>query len=53
MNKLENDEEGPLYFNGDELDDDDRDLFKDALYLALKRVKVKNKEKYTPKKYRK
>ncbi|WP_027631928.1 helix-turn-helix domain-containing protein [Clostridium hydrogeniformans] len=53
MDKLTNQEDGPLYYNGDELGSDDRELFKDALELALKTVKLKNKEKYTPKKYKK
>ena len=53
MNKLESQSDGPLYFNGDELDEDDRDLFRDALSVALRTVKIKNKEKYTPKKYKK
>ena len=53
MNKLTNEENGPLYYNGDELGSEDRELFKDALELALKTVKLKNKKKYTPKKYKK
>lgn len=31
---------------------DINDSFRDVLEIALKRVKVLNKEKYTPKKYR-
>lgn len=53
MSKLENQEDGPIYFNGDELDEEDRDLFRDALSIALRTVKIKNKERYTPKKYKK
>lgn len=53
MAKLDNQEDGPLYFDGDELDDENRELFKDALEFALKTIKVRNKEKYTPKKYKK
>ncbi len=53
MKKLDNQEDGPLYFDGDELDDENRELFKDALEFALKTIKVRNKEKYTPKKYKK
>lgn len=53
MEKLDNQEDGPLYFDGNELDDENRELFKDALEFALKTIKVRNKEKYTPKKYKK
>lgn len=53
MNKLDNEDDDPLYFNGNELDQDDKELFRDAIYLALKTIKVKNKNKYTPKKYKK
>ncbi|HBL06461.1 MAG TPA: XRE family transcriptional regulator [Clostridium sp.] len=53
MKKLDNQEDGPRYFDGDELDDENRELFKDALEFALKTIKVRNKEKYTPKKYKK
>ena len=53
MKKLDNQEDGPLYFDGNELDDENRELFKDALEFALKTIKVRNKEKYTNKKYKK
>ena len=53
MNKLTSQEDGPLYYNGDELEYEDKELFKDALELALKTVKLKNKKKYTPTKYKK
>lgn len=53
MTKLENQEDGPIYFNGQEVSEDDAELFRDALQLALRRIKVKNKETYTPKKYKK
>lgn len=52
MNKIQAGEDGPLYYRGDEMDHEDLELFKDALEFALKAIKVKNKEKYTPKKYR-
>jgi transcriptional regulator with XRE-family HTH domain len=53
MDKLDSQEDGPLYFDGDELDDENRELFKDALEFALKTIKFRNKEKYTPRKYKK
>ena len=51
--KITSKEDGPIYYEGNELNDDDLDLFKDTLEFALKRIKIKNKEKYTPKKYKK
>lgn len=53
MEQIENKENGPLNYNGNEVDDEDMDLLKDAIEIALKRIKKKNKEKYTPKKYKK
>lgn len=52
MSKLDEQEDGPIYYNGKELSEVDRELFKGALELALKSIKIKNKEKYTPKKYK-
>ncbi|MBC8581208.1 helix-turn-helix domain-containing protein [Zhenhengia yiwuensis] len=53
MSKIDSGEDGPLYYNGHEMSDEDKELFRDALEFALKRIKVENKQKYTPKKYRK
>lgn len=53
MDKLDKREDGPTYYNDIEMKEDDKELFRSALELALKTIKVKNKEKYTPKKYRK
>lgn len=52
MDKIDSGEDGPLYYNGEEMSEEDKELFKDALEFALKRIKVENKQKYTPKKYR-
>lgn len=52
MDKIDSGEDGPLYYNGEEMSQEDKELFKDALEFALKRIKVANKQKYTPKKYR-
>lgn len=52
MSKIDSGEDSPLYYNGQEMSEEDRELFKDALEFALKRIKIENKKKYTPKKYR-
>ena len=46
-------EDGPASYNGEELSPDAAELFRDELEIALKRLKIINKEKYTPKKYKK
>ena len=53
MEKLTAGEAGPASYNGEELDPEAADLFRDELELALKRLKVINKEKYTNKRYKK
>lgn len=53
MNKIKNKEDGPAYYNGVEMDSEDAELFEQALEFALRSIKIENKEKYTPKKYRK
>lgn len=53
MKKIETGEDGPLHYNGQELDDDSLLLLKDAMNLALRQLKVKNKEKYNPNKNKK
>lgn len=53
MAKLTSGEAGPASYNGEELDPEDAELFRDELEIALKRLKIINKEKYTPKKYKK
>lgn len=45
--------DGTAYYNGQELDNDDLDLIESAMKIALEQIKIKNKEKYTPKKYKK
>lgn len=46
MDKIDSGEDGPLYYNGEEMSEEDKELFKDALEFALKRIKVENKQKY-------
>ncbi|WP_195603847.1 helix-turn-helix domain-containing protein [Clostridium tyrobutyricum] len=53
MDKLDKGEAGPAYYNDIEMKEEDKELFRSAIELALKTIKVKNKETYTPKKYRK
>ena len=53
MEKLSSGEAGPASYNGEELDPEAAELFKDELEIALRRLKIINKEKYTPKKYKK
>lgn len=53
MEKLTSGENGPASYNGEELSPEAAELFRDELEIALKRLKLINKEKYTPKKYKK
>lgn len=53
MAKLSSGEDGPASFDGEELDPEAAELFRDELEIALRRLKIINKEKYTPKKYKK
>lgn len=53
MEKLIAGEDGPASYNGQELDPEAAELFRDELEIALRRLKLINKEKYTPKKYKK
>lgn len=48
---LDDETAGPLFYGG-ELPDEDKDILKGILEQALVIAKVKNKAKYTPKKYR-
>lgn len=51
--KLANKEFGPAAYDGQEIPDEDIDLFLGQVDLMLRRVKVKNKEKYNPNKNKK
>ena len=46
-------ESGPASYNGEDLDPEAAALFKDELEIALRRLKLINKEKYTNKRYKK
>ena len=53
MEKLSTGEAGPASYDGEDLDPEAAELFKDELEIALRRLKLINKEKYTPQKYKK
>lgn len=53
MEKLTSGESGPASYDGEELDPEAAALFKDELEIALRRLKMINKEKYTNKRYKK
>lgn len=54
MDDLDNGQSGPSFYGGDmELTDYDREVLKGSLEQALRIIKLKNKETYTPHKYRK
>lgn len=51
--EMENQENSPLYYNGVEVDDESRELMKEALDNALRQLKMINKVKYNPNKNKK
>lgn len=51
--KLANKELGPAAFDGEDIPEDDTDLFLGQVELMLRRLKAKNKEKYNPYKNKK
>lgn len=53
MDDFRNGTSEAVYYNGQELDENDLDLIESAIKIALEQIKIKNKEKYTPKKYKK
>lgn len=53
MTKLMTGEDGPASYDGMELDPEAAELFRDELEIALRRLKIINKEKYRPDKYKK
>ena len=52
MEKLQSGNDGPASYDGEELSPESMELFRAELEIALKRLKIMNKEKYTPKKYK-
>ena len=53
MDDFKSGKDGPAFYNGVELDEEELELIEQAMELALRSAKIKNKAKYTPKKYRK
>lgn len=53
MSKIENGEDGPLRYNGEEIDEESLALLKDAIGMSLRHLKIVNKEKYNPYKNKK
>ncbi len=50
MNKIETGDDSPLYYNGDEVDQESMELLRDAIGMSLRHLKIINKEKYNPRK---
>lgn len=52
MEEFKTGEAGPVYYDGVEFESDELELIENAMQTALKIAKLKNKEKYTPNKYK-
>ena len=48
MSKIRSGEEGPLRYNGEEIDEESLQLLEDAIGMSLRHLKIINKEKYNP-----
>jgi transcriptional regulator with XRE-family HTH domain len=53
MEKIKSGEDGPLHYNGEEIDPESLSFLEDAIKLSLKQLKIINKEKYNPNKNKK
>lgn len=53
MGEIRNNEDGPLYYNGIEIDDASLNLLQNAIEFALRETKKENKAKYNPNKNKK
>ena len=53
MSDIKSQDNGPLYYNGEEIDDMSLSLLENALESAMRQLKIINKEKYNPYKNRK
>lgn len=53
MGEIENNIDGPLYYNGEPIDDESLELLRKALELGLTQLKRENKVKYNPNKNKK
>lgn len=50
MNEIRNGQDGPLYYNGIEIDEASLNLLENAIEFALAQAKKENKTKYNPNK---
>lgn len=53
MKDIKDQNDGPLYYNGEEVDPVSLSLLENALESAMKQLKIINKEKYNPNKNKK
>ena len=53
LDEIENNVDGPLYYNGEPIDDESLELLRKALELGLTQLKRENKVKYNPNKNKK
>ena len=53
MTKIKDGEDGPLRYNGEEIDEESLQLLEDAISMSLRHLKISNKEKYNPNKNKK
>ena len=53
MQKLDSGEDGPIRYNGQEIDETSRVLLRNAIELGLTQLKIENKELYNPNKDKK
>jgi DNA-binding helix-turn-helix protein len=53
MDQMQKGEDGPLYYNGEEIDDTSMNLIRNAVEYALRETKKENKVKYNPTKNKK
>ncbi|QOV19069.1 helix-turn-helix transcriptional regulator [Blautia liquoris] len=53
MKDIKDQNDGPLYYNGEEVDPMSLSLLENALESAMKQLKIINKEKYNPNKNKK
>lgn len=52
MEDMINQEDGPLYYEGKEIDSESLDLMRETMENALRQLKLINKVKYNPNKYK-
>ena len=53
MSDIDNNNDAPLYYNGEEIDEMSKTLLRAAIESAMRQMKIINKEKYNPNKNKK